>query len=74
MIDPVNKVVALPASTKGSIRVLRYIDETSIGNVIQAHETDLGAISVNSDGTLIASASCRGTVIKIFNAIGGETL
>jgi WD repeat-containing protein 45 len=26
-------------------------------SVIQAHETELGALSVNPDGTLIASAS-----------------
>ena len=43
-------------------------------SVIQAHETDIGALSVNPDGTLIASASIRGTVIKIFSADGGETL
>ena len=29
---------------------------------------------MNPDGTLIASASQRGTVIKIFSADGGETL
>ena len=29
---------------------------------------------MNPDGTLIASASCKGTVIKIFGADGGETL
>lgn len=45
-----------------------------MSSVIQAHESELGAISVNPDGTLIASASQKGTVIKIFSADGGETL
>lgn len=45
-----------------------------MNSVIQAHDTDLGALSVNPDGTLIASASSKGTVIKIFGADGGETL
>ena len=45
-----------------------------MNSVIQAHETELGALSVNPDGTLIASASQKGTVIKIFGADGGETL
>ena len=45
-----------------------------MNSVIQAHETDLGALSVNPDGTLIASASQKGTVINIFGADGGETL
>lgn len=43
-------------------------------SVIQAHKKDLGALSVNPDGTLIASASQKGTVIKIFGADGGDTL
>ena len=50
------------------------VAENSMNSVIQAHETELGALSVNPDGTLIASASQRGTVIKIFSADGGETL
>lgn len=56
------------------ISVFSLVAENSMNSVIQAHETDLGAISVNPDGTLIASASVRGTVIKIFSADGGETL
>ena len=48
--------------------------EKSLSSSIQAHDAELGALSVNPDGTLIASASQKGTVIKIFSADGGETL
>ena len=54
--------------------IFATVAENSMNSVIQAHETELGALSVNPDGTLIASASQRGTVIKIFSADGGETL
>jgi len=54
--------------------VLNYVAEKSLKSLINAHESELGALSVNPDGTLIASASQKGTVIKIFSADGGETL
>ena len=41
---------------------------------IQAHDSEVGALVVNPDGTLIASASVKGTVIKIFNSDTGELL
>lgn len=54
--------------------MLNYVAENSMNSMIQAHQTELGALSVNPDGTLIASASQQGTVIKIFSADGGEIL
>jgi len=50
------------------------VAEKSLSSTINAHDSELGALQVNPDGTLIASASQKGTVIKIFSADGGETL
>jgi WD40 repeat protein len=50
------------------------VAEKSLSSSIQAHDTELGAISVNPEGTLIASASQKGTIIRIFSADGGEKL
>lgn len=78
-----SKTIALPNTIKGSLKVLQYgkhfwtkveVGEKSVSSSIQASDGDIGAISVNSEGTLIASASHKGTVIKIFNAEGGELL
>ena len=57
-----------------SNRNILLVAEKSINSQIQAHESELGALSVNPEGTLIASASQKGTVIKIFSADGGESL
>jgi hypothetical protein len=41
---------------------------------IQAHDSDLGVLAVNPNGTLIASSDENGRTIKIFSADGGEPL
>ena len=72
-----SKVIALPDPITGAIKVLK---DVSLSNgkknkLIYAHETELSAISVNPDGTLIASASCDVPVIKIHSSDGsGEAL
>jgi WD40 repeat protein len=48
--------------------------DKSIESIIQAHESDVGALAVNADGTLIATASIRGTIIRIFSAEEGVLL
>lgn len=73
-LRPISKTICAPHPQKGSIRVLNYVVDKSIENVIQAHDSDIGALTVNPMGTLIASASTKGTVIRIFSAEGGEHL
>lgn len=48
--------------------------EKGIHVEINAHESEVGALAVNSEGTLIASASIRGTIIRIFSAEDGKCL
>lgn len=48
--------------------------DKSIDLVIPAHDTEIGAMAVNPDGTLIASASKRGHIIKIYSTDGGEVV
>jgi WD40 repeat protein len=48
--------------------------DKSIDLVIPAHDTEIGAMAVNPDGTLLASASCRGHIIKIYSTDGGEVV
>ena len=42
--------------------------------VIQAHQTQLSYIAINNDGTLMATASEKGTVVRIFSIPDGKKL
>jgi autophagy-related protein 18 len=42
--------------------------------VIQAHQTPLSCIAINNDGTLMATSSEKGTVIRIFSLPDGKKL
>jgi len=42
--------------------------------IIPAHDTEIGAMAVNPDGTLIASASSRGHIIKLYSTDGGDVV
>lgn len=48
--------------------------DKSIDLNIPAHDTEVGSLAVNPDGTLIASASNRGHIIKIYSTDGGEVV
>ena len=42
--------------------------------VIQAHQTPLSYIAINNDGTLMATSSEKGTVIRVFSIPDGKKL
>ena len=71
---PVNRVVICPHEYKGMLKVHIFVMDKSINNTVTAHESEIGALTVNADGTLMASASIKGTVIRILSVEGGEQL
>ena len=58
-------VLAFPGKTKGSVTVVNFENETEF-IIDNAHETEIGQIGINYDGTLIATCSEKGTLIRIF--------
>mmetsp|Transcript_27945 Transcript_27945/g.64491 ORF Transcript_27945/g.64491 Transcript_27945/m.64491 type:complete len:412 (-) Transcript_27945:15-1250(-) len=40
--------------------------------IIQAHESSLGAMATDANGTMLATASEKGTIIRVFNSATGE--
>ena len=67
----VNAVVAVPASQPGSVLVY---DALRLGSValIKAHQTSVAALAVSPDGKRLATASQRGTVVRVFVLPSGE--
>ena len=65
-------LIAFPhAKSKGKIQVEEYIitkDESQKNDpkIINAHESSIAYISMNNEGTIIATASSKGTLIRIF--------
>lgn len=67
-----HNVLAVPGTTKGSIKIELY--DISKATLIKAHDTDLAQFALNSDGSRIASASEKGTLIRVWNCFTGELL
>jgi len=67
-------VLACPGTRRGQVRVELYgLRRTTF---VDAHESALGALALSVDGSYLATASERGTVIRLFDTrgvtIGGD--
>lgn len=65
-------VMGFPHTTEGFIKVKYY--EKSQEVEINAHDTLITCISINSDGSLVATASMKGTIIRVFSVNDGQFL
>ncbi|CAI7569516.1 unnamed protein product [Penicillium glandicola] len=59
--------------TTGDVLIFDAVKLEAI-NVIEAHRSPLALIALNSDGTLLATASDKGTIIRIFSVPDGHKL
>lgn len=68
-LDPKIDIISYPSSDVGKLIIKKY-DEKKNGDFetkeINAHQSEIVALVMNYDGSLVASASGRGTIIKIF--------
>ncbi|CAA7257425.1 unnamed protein product [Cyclocybe aegerita] len=63
------------SSTSQSGDVLLFSTRSlTVANVIQAHKAPLSFLSINSTGTLLATSSEKGTVIRVWSIPGAEKL
>ncbi|PYH96276.1 autophagy-related protein 18 [Aspergillus ellipticus CBS 707.79] len=59
--------------TSGEVLIFDTLKLEAI-NVVEAHRSPLACITLNSDGTLIATASDKGTIIRVFSVPDGHKL
>ena len=67
-----NNVLAIPGLARGTIRIELY--DIAKATLIRAHDADLAQFTLNPDGSRIASASDKGTLIRIWNCHTGEPM
>lgn len=65
-------VLVCPGLRKGQIRVEHYASKQT--KFIMAHDSRIVCLALTHDGRLLATASSKGTLIRIFNTLDGSLL
>ncbi len=65
-------IFACPTDKLGEIQIINFDRDTKV--LIPAHKTMVTALALNSDGTLVASASAEGQVIRVFRTEDGKLI
>lgn len=68
-----NAAAPTPQNQSGDV-LLFSTRSLTVANVIQAHKAPLSFLSINSTGTLLATSSEKGTVIRVWSVPGAEKL
>ncbi|XP_072983466.1 autophagy-related protein 18c-like [Typha latifolia] len=65
-------VLACPGLNRGQVRVEHF--GLKVTKFISAHDSHIACITLTMDGLLLATASTKGTLIRIFNTMDGTRL
>lgn len=65
--DADNRILILPGIKKGQVQIIDLGDTSKAGQIIDAHVTGLACISLNRQGTMLATASEKGTLLRVFD-------
>ncbi|KAF2307260.1 hypothetical protein GH714_025860 [Hevea brasiliensis] len=65
-------VLVCPGLQKGQIRVENYGSKRT--KFVMAHDSRIACMTMTQDGRLLATASSKGTLIRVFNAMDGSLL
>lgn len=70
--DPSISVLATPDKNKGHVKLTIF--EKNHSFIVPAHQSSLSAIALNFEGNLLATASDKGTLIRLFSTSDGTPL
>lgn len=75
VLSPVGEpwILCCPGQSTGSVRVQVGQDDRAT-HVFEAHQTPLAALALNAQGSFVATASEKGTVVKVFQRSDGQLL
>jgi len=63
-------ILVVPSNKKGYIQIMNY--DTNLNVTKQAHESSISALAISQDGKMCATASDKGTLIRIFGTKDGS--
>lgn len=66
-------ILACPGQSTGAVRIQVGQDDRAT-HVFSAHQSGLACLALNASGTLVATASEQGTVVKVFQSADGQLL
>lgn len=66
-------VLAFPYFSQGTVQIKKYINSKDF-KVINAHESKIAYLTINKEATLLATASDKGTLIRIFKIENGDLI
>ena len=66
-------VLAFPYESRGKVRIVNF-NSLAQPPIISAHESKIACLCVNRNGTLLATSSDKGTLVRIFDVKDGKLL
>eukprot|EP00730_Choanoeca_flexa_P003394 TRINITY_DN11394_c0_g1_i1.p1 TRINITY_DN11394_c0_g1~~TRINITY_DN11394_c0_g1_i1.p1 ORF type:complete len:345 (+),score=74.20 TRINITY_DN11394_c0_g1_i1:124-1158(+) len=69
-----NPILAGPGPESGQLQIINLNQTNEAPLIVAAHEGPLGALALNSDGSRVATASNKGTLIRVFDTNTGRKL
>ena len=66
-------ILAFPFHSKGYVKLVNFLSSLQPPS-ISAHDSKIGCLSINQEGTLLATANDKGTSIKIFLVQNGNLI
>lgn len=70
--DASGEHLAYPSVNVGEVAV--YNTSTQHSSLIQAHHNDIACLTLSDDGALLATASTKGTLVRIYSVADGKLL